>query len=113
MLVTPHLNAGIECVYALVNKNNAEGTNRNRLDIEWSLSLSSILAVKLAQPEAFFKCYDFKPDETLLRDAEKATRKYNTLHSSISSDVATLSLTLFFNFTLTEEQIMTLKPTSH
>ena len=81
MLVTPHLNAGIECVYALVNKNNAEGTNRNRLDIEWSLSLSSILAVKLAQPEAFFKFYDFKPDESLLHDTKKATRKYNTLHS--------------------------------
>ena len=50
--------------------------------VEWSLS--SILAVKLARPEAFFKCYDFKPDEKLLHDAKKATRKYNTLHSSIS-----------------------------
>ena len=50
--------------------------------VEWSLS--SILAVKLARPEAFFKCYDFKPDEKLLHDAKKATRKYNTLHSLIS-----------------------------
>ena len=88
VLVTPHSNAGIKRVYALVNKNKAEGTDRNRLDIEGSLS--SILAVKLARPEAFFKCYDFKPDEKLLHDAKKAKRKYNMLHSSISSNVATL-----------------------
>ena len=82
MLITPHSNAGIERVYALVNMNKAEGTDINRLGIEGSLS--SIL------PEAFFKCYDFKPDEKLLRDAKKGTRKYKTLHSSISSNVATL-----------------------
>ena len=70
VLVTLHTNAGIERVYALVNKNKAEGTDRYRFDIEGSLS--SILAVKLDRPEAFFKCYDFKPD------AKKATRKYNT-----------------------------------
>ena len=53
VLVRTHSNAGIERVCALVNKNNAEATNRNRLDIEGSLS--SVLAVKLAQPEAFSK----------------------------------------------------------
>ena len=53
MLVRLHSNAGTERVCALVNKNNAEATDRNRLDIEGSLS--SILAVKLAQPEAFSK----------------------------------------------------------
>ena len=79
VLVTPHSNAGIERVYALVNKNKAEGSDRNRLDIE--RSLSSILAVKLDQPEAFFKCYDFKPDAKLLAEAKKATTKYNNLHS--------------------------------
>ena len=89
VLVMPYSNAGIECMYALINQNNAEGTNKNRLDTEGSLS--SIFAVKLAQTEAFFKCYNFKPDETLLHDAKKATRKYNRLHSSISSDVETLS----------------------
>ena len=57
-------------------------------DIEGSLP--SILAVKLARPEAFFKYYDFKPDEKLLHDPKNATRKYNTLHSSISSNVTTL-----------------------
>ena len=77
VLVTSHSNAGIERVYALVNKNKAEGTDKNRLDIEGPLS--SFLAVKLARPEAFFKCYDFKPDEKLVHDVKKATRKYKTL----------------------------------
>ena len=67
VLVTLHSNAGIERVYALLNKNNVEGTDRNRLDIKESFS--SILVVKLALPEAFFKCYDFKPDENLLYEA--------------------------------------------
>ena len=88
VLVTTHSNVGIERVYALVNKNNAIDTDRNRLDIEGSLS--SILAFKLARPEAFFKCCNFKSDEKLLHNAKKATRKYNTLHSSFSSNVATL-----------------------
>ena len=79
VLVVSHSNAGTERVYALVNKNKAEGTDRNRLDIEGSLS--SILAVKLARPEAFFKCYDFKPDEKLVHDVKKATRKYKTLRN--------------------------------
>ena len=69
VFVTPHSNAGTERVYSLINKNKAEGTDRNRLDIKGSLS--SVLAVKLARPEAFFKCYDFKPDEKLLHDAKK------------------------------------------
>ena len=67
VLVTLHSNAGIERVYALVNKNNVEGTDRNSLDIEESLS--SILVVKLALPEAFFNCHDFKPNEKLLYEA--------------------------------------------
>ena len=46
VLVTLNSNAGNKHVYVLVNKNNAEGTDTNRLDMEGSLS--SILAVKLA-----------------------------------------------------------------
>ena len=46
VLITLNSNAGIEHVYALVNKNNAEGTDRNRLDIKGSLS--SIFALKQA-----------------------------------------------------------------
>ena len=45
-LVLVVFDAGIERVYELVDKNNREGTHRNRLDIEGSFH--SILAVKLA-----------------------------------------------------------------
>ncbi|KAG1665347.1 AP-4 complex subunit mu-1 [Nymphon striatum] len=46
VLLIPHLNAGIERVYSLVNKNTSE---RNRMDIDGTLS--SILAVKIDRPE--------------------------------------------------------------
>ena len=68
-MVAPHLNAGIERVYALVSKNKSEGSDRNRLDIEGTLS--SILAVKLNQPEAFCQCYEFTPGAKLLSEAKK------------------------------------------
>ncbi len=55
VLITPHSNAGIERVFSLVNKNKSEGSDRNRLDIE--RSLSSILAVKLDCPESFSNSY--------------------------------------------------------
>ena len=54
VLITPHSNAGIERVYSLMNKNKSEGSEKNRLDIDGSLS--SILAVKLDRPESSFKC---------------------------------------------------------
>ena len=53
VLVLPHSNASIERVFSLVNKNKREGSARNRLDIEGSLS--SILAVKLNRPESVSK----------------------------------------------------------
>ena len=70
VLVTPHSNAGTEHVRSLVNKNKKEGSDRNKLDIEGSLS--AILAVKMDQPESFSKCYDFKPSQKLLKEAQKA-----------------------------------------
>ena len=73
VLLLPNSNAGIERVFSLVNKNKREGSDRNRLDIEGSLS--SILSER---PESVRKCYEFVPDLTLLKDAKKATRKYNT-----------------------------------
>ena len=78
VLVTPHSNAGIERVYSLVNKNKNETSDRNRLDIE--RSLSAILAVKMDKSEAFYRCYDFKPDKNLLKEAKKATNNYNKEH---------------------------------
>ncbi len=57
VLILPNSNAGIERVLSLVNKNKREGSDRNRLDIEGSLS--SILAVKLNKPELVQKCYEY------------------------------------------------------
>ena len=83
VLLTPHSNASIERVYSLVNKNKRAGSERNRLDIDGSLS--SILAVKLDKPESDFKCYEFKPSNELLLSAKTATRRYNKEHSSTSA----------------------------
>ena len=75
IMITPHSNAGIERVFSLVNKNKSAGSNRNRLDIEGSLS--SILAVKMERPDTQEKCYSFKPSDELLKSAKQATYNYN------------------------------------
>ena len=80
VLLTPHSNAGIERVFSLVNKNKSDGSDRNRLDIEGSLS--SVLAVKLDRPESFSHCTEYDPDSHLLEAAKKATVKYNKRKSS-------------------------------
>ena len=76
VLLLPNSNAGIERVFSLVNKNKREGSDRNRLDIEGSLSC--ILSVKFERPESVTKCYESVPDSNLLKDAKKATMTYNT-----------------------------------
>ena len=73
MIVAPKSIAGIERVYALVNKDKSGSSGRNRLDIE--RTLSSILAVTLDQPEAFSKRYKFTPDVKLISETKKATTK--------------------------------------
>ena len=73
MIVAPNSIAGIELVYALVNKDKSGSSGRNRLDIE--RTLSSILAVTLDQPEAFSKRYKFTPDVKLISETKKATTK--------------------------------------
>ena len=80
VLITPHSKAGIERVYALVNKNKSEGSERNRLDIDGSLA--SILAVKLDRPESSFKFYNYIPSVTLMEKAKSATKEYNDAHCS-------------------------------
>ena len=81
--ITPHSNAVIERVYSLVTKNKPEGSGRNRLDIDGSLS--SILAVKLDRPESSFKCYNYIPSEALTEKAKRATKEYNDPHCSKNS----------------------------
>ena len=76
ILITPHSNAGIERVFSLGNKNKSAGSDRNKLDIEGSLS--SILAVKMERPESQEKCYCFLPSDELLNSAKKATYTYNS-----------------------------------
>ena len=77
LLIIPHSNAGIERLFSLVNKNKGDGSDRNRLNIEGSLS--SFLAVKLDIPSQFQNA-DFSPSTELLHDAKKATSKYNKEH---------------------------------
>ena len=71
MIVVP--NAGIERVYAFINKNKSEGSDRNRLYIEGTLS--TILAVKLDQPKGFSKCYEFISDVKPMSEAKKSNNK--------------------------------------
>ena len=75
ILITPHSNGGIERVFSLVNNSKSTGSDRNRLDIEGSLS--SILAVKVKRPESQEKWYCFKPSDELLNSAKKATYTYD------------------------------------
>ena len=74
VLLTPHSNANIEGVFSLVNKNKSEGSNRNRLNIEGSLS--SILAVTLDHPESVSSCLDYDLGDKLLLAAKKAAVIY-------------------------------------
>ena len=93
IFITPHSNSEIKRVYSLVNKTKRQGTEHNRLDIK--VSFPSILAVKLDRHESKFACYNFRPDESLLLSAKKATRLYNKAHCSKSK---WHSWTLFFYF---------------
>ena len=93
ILVTPHSNSGIERFCSLLNKNKEQGTERNRLDIEGSLS--SILAAKLDRPESKFACYNYQSDESLLVSAKKATRLYNEAHCSKQNNTLELCYFIF------------------
>ena len=76
VLITPHSNAGIERVYSLLNKNKREGSERNCLDV--NNTLSSILAVKLDTPETTRPCYQMQPDDALIKSA-KTQPTYTTM----------------------------------
>ena len=80
VLTILHSNAGIERLFSLVNKNKNKSSDRNRLDIEGSLS--SILTVKLERPESKENCYLSKPDKELLRNAKQTLK--TTLHKTIN-----------------------------
>ena len=74
ILKTPQSNVGIERAFSLVNKNKSADRDRNKLDIEGSLS--SILAVKMELPESQENCYCFKPSDELLNSTKEVTYTY-------------------------------------
>ena len=83
ILVIPHSNAGIECIYSIINKNKFKNSDCNQLNVNRSLSL--ILPTKLDQPESDHKCCNFHPNKKLIKDTKQATGKYNKFHLSSKS----------------------------
>lgn len=73
VLILPHSNAAEERVFSIVTKNKT--ALRPNLSLDWTLS--SILTIKLANPEP---CSDYEPHDTVLNQAKKATTKYNDRH---------------------------------
>ena len=67
-----------------MNKNKCKGSDRNRLDIDQSLS--GTIATKLARPESKCPCYQFKPDEELIKKGKQAINDYNKQHCSKTKD---------------------------
>ena len=63
ILITPHSNACIERILLRVKKNKREGSEKNRLDIDGTLS--SVLAVKLHKPESEGTCYKYRQMKNL------------------------------------------------
>ena len=65
----------------LVNKNKREGSERNRLDID--ASLSRIFAVKLDRPDKEGQlCYLYEPTGVLTIKAKSPNKAYHDAHSS-------------------------------
>ena len=72
MLLIPHSNAAIECLFCLANKSKNESSDRNRLD--QGKILSFILAVMFDRPDTSSAlCYEFQPDKELLGMAKKGS----------------------------------------
>ena len=74
VLVLPHSNAGEERVFSMIRLNKTP--YRSCLGLDGTLS--SILTVKLHNPEP---CYKFEPSNEILRNSKKATWQYNQKHS--------------------------------
>ena len=75
VLVLPHSNAQEERVFSLVTKNKTAFRPNLRLDG----TLSSILTVKLANPEP---CHKYELPKAVIETARKATMDYNRAHSN-------------------------------
>lgn len=75
VLTLPHSNAEEERVFSMVTKNKSKFRPSLKLDG----TLSSILTIKLANPEP---CHQFEPSPEILKSSKKATVEYNRAHSS-------------------------------
>ena len=78
ILVIPHSNAEEERVFSMINKNKTKFRPNLKLDG----TLSSILTVKLANPESLQPCHKYEPARRIFKTAKKATMEYNKIHSS-------------------------------
>lgn len=79
VLTIPHSNADEERVFSMIRKNKT--SFRPSLDLEETLG--SIMTIKLEmlnRPDAKGSKYDLPP--AVLREAKKATKKYNKAHSN-------------------------------
>ena len=83
VLITTHSKAGIKRVYSLANKSKPEGSGRNCMDMDGTLS--TILGVKFGRPESTCTCYNFNPSQKLFESAKNATKIYNEEHSNKQS----------------------------
>ena len=81
ILVIPHLNAGEERIFSLINKNKTEYRPNLKLDT----TLASLITIKVYLPESVTPCYRFVPSADLLAKAKKATKLYNLEHSTSGS----------------------------
>ena len=75
VLTLPHSNAEEERILSLVTKNKTKFRPNLKLDG----TLSSILTIKLANPEP---CQKFEPTQEILQSSKKATSECNKAHSS-------------------------------
>ena len=74
-LTLPHSNAAEERVFSMVTKNKTKFRPSLKIDG----TLSSILTIKLANPEP---CHKFEPPPVVLTSSKKATSQYNKAHTS-------------------------------
>ena len=74
VMTIPHSNAGEERIFSLIQKNKTPGRDSLQLDG----TLSSLMLVKTHIDDVI----NWKPDDSLLDAAKKATRTYNATHQS-------------------------------
>ena len=74
VMTIPHLNAGEERIFSLISKNKTPSRSSMKLDG----TLSSLIVMKTHIENAV----QWKPLETLVQLAKKATKTYNDKHSA-------------------------------